>query len=202
MKMRSTALMHTAKIGYIVMSVVFCLAGLIFIIRPNISAAFLGYLLGISLIVFGAIKIIGYCSRDLYRLAFQYDLEFGIVLIVIGAIVAAKPFDALGFIFIATGIVALAGSLFKIRIALEAKEFGINAWWIITAFAVIAAFIGVILIIRPWESAKMLTVLLGISFLAEGVLNLCVAVSTVKIINNQYPDVIEAEFYETGEENR
>ena len=202
MKMRSTALMHTAKIGYIVMSVVFCLAGLIFIIRPNISAAFLGYLLGISLIVFGAIKIIGYCSRDLYRLAFQYDLEFGIVLIVIGAIVAAKPFDALGFIFIATGIVALAGSLFKIRIALEAKEFGINAWWIITAFAVIAAFIGVLLIIRPWESAKMLTVLLGISFLAEGVLNLCVAVSTVKIINNQYPDVIEAEFYETGEENR
>ena len=202
MKMRSTALMHTAKTGYIVMSVVFCLAGLIFMIRPDVSAAFLGYLLGSSMIVFGAIKMIGYYSRDLYRLAFQYDLEFGIVLIVIGAIVLTKPFDALSFIFVATGIVVLADSLFKIRIALDAKKFGINAWWIITAFAVIAALIGILLVIRPWESAKMLTVLLGVSFLAEGVLNLCVAVSTVKIINNQYPDVIESEFYETEAENR
>ena len=52
--------MHMAKTGYIVMSVVFCLAGLMFIIRPDVSAAFLGYLLGISMIVFGTIKIIGY----------------------------------------------------------------------------------------------------------------------------------------------
>ncbi len=202
MKMRSTTLMHTAKTGYIVMSTVFCLAGLIFIIHPDVSATFLGYLLGISMIVFGTIKIIGYYSKDLYRLAFQYDLEFGMVLIVIGAIVVAKPFDVLNFIFIAIGIVILSDSLFKIRIALDAKKFGINAWWIITAFAVISALIGILLVIRPWESAKMLTVLLGISFLSEGVLNLCVAVSTVKIINNQYPDVIEAEFYETGAENR
>ncbi len=201
MKMRSTALMHTAKIGYIVMSAVFCLVGLIFMIRPDVSATFLGYLLGISMIVFGAIKIIGYYSKDLYRLAFQYDLEFGIVLIVIGAIVVAKPFDVLNFIFIAMGIAILSDSLFKIRIALDAKKFGINAWWTITAFGVLAALIGILLVIRPWESAKILMVLLGISLLSEGVLNLCVAISTVRIINNQYPDVIE-EFYETEEESK
>lgn len=186
--------MRTAKIGYIVMSAVFCLAGLMFMIRPDISAAFLGYMLGIAMIVFGIIKIIGYYSRDLYRLAFQYDLEFGIVLIVIGAIVLAKPFDVLNFIFIATGIAILSDSLFKIRIAFDAKKFGVNAWWTILCFALLTGLIGLLLVIRPFESAKILTVLLGASLFSEGLLNLCVAVSTVKIIKNQYPDVIESEF--------
>ena len=35
--------------------------------------------------------------------------------------------------------------------------------------------------------------LLGISLLSEGILNLCVAVSTVKIVKHQYPDVIDAD---------
>ena len=197
MKMRSTAPMRVAKIGYIVMSVVFCAAGLMFIIRSDVSAAFLGYLLGVSMVVFGAIKIVGYFSKDLYRLAFQYDLEFGIIMIVLGVIVLARPLDVLNFIFIAAGIATLADSLFKMRIATDAKKFGIEAWWTILALAVLTGAIGIMLIVRPWESAQVLTVLLGISLLAEGLLNLCVALSTVKIVKNQYPDVIEADFYET-----
>lgn len=188
--------MRVAKIGYIVMSVVFCAVGLMFIIRSDVSAAFLGYLLGISMVVFGAIKIVGYFSKDLFRLAFQYDLEFGVILIVLGVIVLAKPLDVLNFVFIATGIATLADSLFRIRIAMDAKRFGIESWWMILAIAVATGAIGIILIVRPWESAGVLTVLLGISLLAEGLLNLCVAISTVKIVKNQYPDVIEAEFYE------
>ena len=196
MKMRSTAPMRVAKVGYIVMSAVFCAVGLIFIIRPDVSAGFLGYLLGTAMIVFGAIKIVGYFSKDLFRLAFQYDLEFGVILIVLGVIVLAKPLDVLNFVFIATGIATLADSMFKLRIATDARKFGIDAWWTIFAFAVLTGVIGILLVIRPWESARILTALLGISLLSEGILTLCVAISTVKIVKNQYPDVIEAEFYE------
>ena len=56
----------------------------------------------------------------------QYDLEFGVILIVIGMIVLIKPFDVLNFIFIAVGVAVLADSLFKMRIAADAKKFGIN----------------------------------------------------------------------------
>lgn len=43
------------------------------------------------------------------------------------------------------------------------------------------------------------TALLGISLLAEGILNLCVVLSTVKIVRHQRPDVIEGEFREPEE---
>ena len=38
--------------------------------------------------------------------------------------------------------------------------------------------------------------LLGASLVCEGVLNFCVAVSTVKIVANQRPDRIEGEYME------
>lgn len=196
MKMRSTTPMRVAKIGYVIMSVVFCVVGILFMVWSDVSTVALGYALGGAMIVFGIIKMVGYFSKDLFRLAFQYDLELGIVLTVLGIIVLAKPFDVMNFIFIAMGIAILTDSLFKARIAYDAKRFGITVWWMILALAIVSGVIGVMLIIRPWESARMLTVLLGISLLSDGVLNLCVVISTVKIIKNQYPDVIEAEFYE------
>ena len=188
--------MRVAKIGYVIMSVVFCVVGILFMVWSDVSIVALGYALGGAMIVFGIIKMVGYFSKDLFRLAFQYDLELGIVLTVLGIIVLAKPFDVMNFIFIAMGIAILTDSLFKARIAYDAKRFGITVWWMILTLAIVSGVIGVMLIIRPWESARMLTVLLGISLLSDGVLNLCVVISTVKIIKNQYPDVIEAEFYE------
>ena len=83
MKMRSVAPMKIAKIGYIVVSVLFCIAGILFIALPEISTKIVGIEIGIAAIVFGIVKLIGYYSKDLYRLAFQFDLEFGILMVVL-----------------------------------------------------------------------------------------------------------------------
>ena len=193
--MRSVTPMHIAKIGYIVLSVVFCIVGVLFVAWSDIGTQVLSLALGIAMIVFGGIKIVGYFSKDLFRLAFQFDLELGIISAVLGIIVLLNPFGTITFIFIAMGIAILADALFKIRIAIDAKRFGVGAWWMILSLAFLTAIAGVLLVFRPWESANILTVLLGISLLSEGILNLCVAVSTVKIVKYQYPDVIDADFY-------
>ena len=55
-------------------------------------------------------------------------------------------------------------------------------------FAVLAVAAGILLIIRPAQAARVLTVFLGISVLADGILNLIVALLAVKIIDHQLPD--------------
>lgn len=197
MKMRSVTPMRIAKIGYIVMSVMFCIAGALFIALPDISITMIGISMGIAMIVFGIVKLVGYFSRDLFRLAFQFDLEFGILLLVLGLIVLIRPDDLMTFICIALGISILTDGLFKVQIALDSKRFGIKSWWVILALAVVAGTIGVFLIFRSAKSAQFLTVLLGVSILAEGILNLYTVISTVLIIKHQQPDVIEIEYSET-----
>lgn len=199
METRSMTPMRVAKTGYVVMSVVFCVVGVLFIALPARSAVMIGRVLGAAMVVFGAVKLVGYFSRDLYRLAFQYDLEFGILLIALGVIVLLRTNGVMDFICIAAGVAILADGLFKIQIAIDSRRFGIRDWWLILALAVVAGGVGLMLIFRPWESVQVLTVLLGAALLAEGVLNLCVALSAVKIVKNQQPDVIETDYFEVRE---
>lgn len=196
MKNRCSIPMWVAKAGYIVMSLVFCGAGVLFIVKPELSAMVVSRALGAAMIVFGLIKLVGYFSKDLFRLAFQYDLGFGLLLIALGILVLAKPAGVLDFIFVALGIAILADGLFKVQIAVDSKRFGISTWWLTLVLAMVTGVVGLALVFRPWDSARLLTTLLGAALLAEGILNLCVAVSTVKIVDHQRPDVIEVTSFE------
>ena len=196
MKMRSVTPMRIAKSGYIIMSAAFCIMGLLLMIFPEVSATVIYRVLGIAIIIFGAVKLIGYFSHDLFRLAFQYDLAFGVLLLALGVIVLTRPENVMSFLFIALGIAILADGLFRVQVALDAKTFGVKAWWLLLTLAILTGIVGVTLIFRPLESAQLMTALLGVSLLAEGILNLCVAISTVKIIRHQRPDVIDVEAYE------
>ncbi len=198
--MRSVAPMRAAKIGYIVISAVLCAIGVMLITDPALSASLLGIICGITFIMFGIVRLVGYFSKDLYRLAFQYDLALGILLITIGTIMATRPGSLMNFICIALGISVLADSLFKIQIAAESKRFGIHKWWLILVCALFTGIFGFVLILRPSASGSVLRVLLGITLLTEGILNFSTAITAVKIIKHQQPDVIEAGYYEERED--
>ena len=197
--MRATFPMRVAKIGYIIMSAMMCLLGMILIIFPDFSVSLLGILCGSILIVFGCIRLVGYFSKDLYRLAFQYDLVFGTLMIVIGIVALVRPEGLLNFVCIALGISIMTDSMFKIQIAIDSKRFGIKEWWLIFGTAIIAGVFGLILIFRPAEGSSLLTIFFGIALLSEGILNISTALTTVKIIENQMPDNIDS-YYEESED--
>lgn len=189
--MRSTVPMKAAKTSYIISSAAFCIIGLVLMIHPSFSVSVIGVICGISMMFFGAVKILGYFSKDLFRLAFQYDLATGILLLILGALVMVKPDGFMNLICIALGITVLAEGLFKVQIAIDSKRFGISRWWLIMALAVLAGIHGALLVFRPAESSEILTVILGVSLLCEGILNLITVLTAVKIVKNQQPDVIE-----------
>lgn len=196
MRLRSVAPLRTAKIGYIVISAALCALGIVLIAVPELSASVLGIVCGILLIVFGAVRLAGYFSRDLYRLAFQYDLPFGILLMVLGAVMLIRPGSLVNFICIALGLSVLSDGLFKSQIAWEARRFGIGKWWLILTLAVISCACGLALMLRPGEGGRLIMIVLGITLLSEGILNLCTALTAFKIVRNQKPDIIEVEYRE------
>ncbi len=198
--MRSVVPMRTAKIGYIVISALLCVLGILLIAVPAFSIAAVGVICGAILILFGAIRLVGYFSKDLYRLAFQYDLAFGIMMIALGIIMLLRPGSLMHFICITLGLSFLADGLFKIQIAMDSKNFGIHEWWLILALAIITVLFSIALIVRPSESSRVLTVLIGISMLCEGILNIGTMITAVKIIKHQQPDMIEVHCYEERED--
>lgn len=196
MKMRSAVPMKVAKFGYITISIAFCLMGIWILWIPEPPVASVGFFLGIVMIVFGIIKLVGYFSRDLFRLAFQNDLQFGLLLIILGFITLAKREDVVSFLCIAYGISMVTDGLFRGKTALEAKRFGIRSWWITMILSGLTGLIGIAVIAWPPTAITMAKTLLGLSLILEGGLSLSVSISMVKIIKHQRPDIIDAEYLE------
>lgn len=143
------------------------------------------------MMLFGLVKIIGYCSKDLYRLAFQFDLAFGILFMALGIILIIRTDVMVNLICIVMGICVLADALLKIQISIDSKTFGIQKWWLILAMAILTGVAGFLLVFRPSESIQVIVILLGISLITEGVLNLITILTAVKIIRHQRSEIID-----------
>lgn len=174
-----------AKRGYMVISALFCILGLVLIFMPDFSLEKIYRIGGIMLAAFGIIKIVGYFSEDLYRLAFQFDLAIGILLIVLGFVLALNKHILFLPIRILLGIFILGDALLKIQTAIDAKRFGIEQWWIIIMASAVAGITGLLLLCRYYESTLYSVILLGASLLAEGVLNLITTITAVEVIRDR-----------------
>ena len=189
--MQSTKAIRIAKVSYIILSSLFIALGIGLIALRDLSVSLIGITAGVMLIAFGIVKLIGYFSKDLYRLAFQFDLSLGLMLAVLGIIILRNPNQAIAFLCLMLGIATMADGMFKLQSALEARRFGLKSWPLILVLAVGAGIVGILLALHPMQSARFLTVLLGIGMILEGVLNLSTALCGIKIIRNQRADGFE-----------
>lgn len=176
---RSVAPMKAAKIGYLVISGLLCAMGILIILHPETSMHTIGILCGLTLIVFGAIKLVGYFSKDLFRLAFENDLSSGILMLALGVSLLLHTEGTLSFFCTVIGILILADGLFKVQIAADARPFGIRQWGLLMAAAIATAACGGILIFRPGASMRLMARLLGVSLILEGALNVITMLTTV-----------------------
>ena len=188
--MRSVSPVKAARTGYIVISALLVILGVSVMLRPELFVTAVSTVAGATMIVFGTVKLVGYFSKDLFRLAFQYDLALGILLILLGLGALIRPELFLKFVGIVFGLCILTDGLLKIQTALDSKSFGISKWWLIMAAALASSAAGTVLVLHPSEGASVLAVLTGLSLVCEGTMNLIMMFTAVKITKKQLPDSI------------
>lgn len=184
---------QAAKRGYLFISLLLCTLGVLLMTVPDFSSALLCRFCGVIIVLFGLIKIVGYCSHDLYRLAFQFDLAYGILLMALGTIMVIRTSEMISLICVILGICVLTDALLKIQISIDSRSFGIPRWWMILIAAVLTGIVGFLLVLRPTQSTRVIMILLGIGLAAEGVMNMITILLAVKIIEHQIPEIKDSE---------
>lgn len=175
--------LRIARDGYILISIIFYIAGIIYMVVSPVSPLVICICSGIILIAYGIVKIIGYCSDDLYDLAFQYDLACGILLIVVGIIVLGCNLRIQHYLSPALGLLILMDAVLKVQTSKDARKFGLETWnWILT-FSIIAGVFGVLIIVKPFPGIRPSHVIDGCGLLVEGFMNHLTVRETVKITN-------------------
>ena len=181
------SLLKIAKTGYLVLSALLILAGVGLAFFSDTFYPILAVLLGILFLVFGAVKLAGFFSKDPYQLVFESDLVFGILYLALGLLLLLRPAHTMAFFGIVSGLMLLADGLTRVRIALDARPFGIRAWWLILVSAIATAILGVVLLFHPSEGTQVLTQLLGISLMVDGVMNISTILAAVRVIRAARP---------------
>lgn len=176
-----------ARTGYILISFLFYLSGIICITIPEINGKAAAIAGGMILIVYGVIKIIGYLSKDLYCLAFQYDFACGLLLIVLGIVVLAMGRGFRGHLLSGIGVLVLLDSLLCIQTSIDAKRFGLSAWPAILFFSILSGVLGAALIVANTQ------LIAGYSLLAEGVMRHYIVHCTVYLSPGHDPSPMEKE---------
>lgn len=181
------SMLKIAKTGYLVLSALLLLAGVGLTFFSDTFYPILTVLLGVLFLAFGIVKLVGFFSKDPYQLVFEADLVFGILYLVFGLLLLIRPAHTMAFFGILFGLILLADGLTRVRIALDARPFGIRAWWLILISALATAILGVILLFHPGEGTKVLTQLLGISLMVDGVMNISTILTAVRILRAARP---------------
>ena len=197
--MRSTVPMHIAKTGYIVSAVLLIALGIVLCCQPTLSVQTIGRYGGALMVLFGVFKLVGYFSKDLFRLAFQYDFAAGVLLELVGAVLLFRPTETVALLCGIVGVMVVADGLFKIQISMDARQFGLRAWWVILVMGLLTCVAGTLPVVQPSKNLAVLGVLLGTTLIAEGLLNLATAVAAVRIVANQVPDCGIVTSYERDE---
>ena len=137
------------KNAYSIMTVCLILVGAILLFWPQMGLDMICKIYGIFLVIYGIAKLSGYFARDLFQLAFQFDLALGIASLIFGFVMIFRTGYAIEFLAGLIGVFMLIDAVFKIQTAIEANRFGIERWWMILVIALIVAIIGVLLLIQP-----------------------------------------------------
>lgn len=170
-----------AKISYTILAIFFCLLGTVMLLMPGTVLTWIAAVIGVGMILFGLVRILGYYSKDLYNLAFQNDLTQGVLMLVLGFAVLLHTETTTALIGGMIGIVILADGLLRIQMSMDARRFGLQKWWLVLTIAVLTVLAGIMLIFRPHAGGAALITCAGVALIVDGILNLCVAICTVKL---------------------
>ena len=97
-----------------------------------------------------------------------------------GIIFIARPNHIVGVLPALIGILILLDGGMRIQTAKDAKVLGYERWWLVMILRAAASLLGLLLNLKPFESAAEMMMLLVITLLIDGIQNLWLVLSTVK----------------------
>lgn len=138
-------------------------------------------IIGALCILVGGAKMLGYFSNDLYRLAFQFDFAAGLFLLIIGILFLIVGNRNPQAISITIGIYVFLDGLLKLQTALDARKFGVPKWFIMLLTAVLVVLVGLVALLAPYLDEIPQFVLLAVSLIVDGLVNIWITAYTVRI---------------------
>ena len=166
--------MKNKNISKFISSLIYILMGLALILKPELVEDAFCYILAAAAILMGIVKLVAYLATKVEtRIAEDTNgFALGISLILLGLFVLMKSTMFVILIPFVLGFMITFKGIEGIQNVLNLKKFGFGYQKKVMVVSVIIAIFGIVVMVNPFSTLKILLVMLGIGLLASRVFDL------------------------------
>ena len=177
-------------------SILLVIFAVFLIVQPVNMTKTLIIIIGAVLVVDGIIDIVNYLAADREYRMFSLGIFEGIIELLAGALFLLN-YEALIVVFpIILGIVIITKNMFKMQLALNLKQLGYNNWMYALLISLIVILLGIVVILNPFDSLKILVMTSGIIILVSEIINIIYSIVIIKQMKKIDKTVKEAIYEE------
>ncbi len=163
------------SITSIIFSLLFIFTGIFLLLKPETAINIVCYVLGVILVLWGVVSIIQFFSDKNSTNYLSLSFIFGAFVFIFGIIILIKPSIIASIVPLLLGVWMVINGVTKLSYSLSIYKINKNILSIIGSILIV--IFGVTLIFNPFEGAKGLTQIIGISLIVYSVLDLAESIA-------------------------
>lgn len=153
-------------------AVLYLIVGLLLLFYPQSIADLICNLVGVGMIVYGAVLIISYFMMDLQDSLFRNDFVFGIVWILLGILVIKEKSVFQAMIPFIMGIMIISSGFLKLQDGIDAIRMGYPKSWVYLIMAAISIVLGLVILFNLISANALLYQIIGAGLVYCGISDL------------------------------
>ena len=160
------------EIGQAILSAAYIALGIVLIVHPGIAGIIICRAIGLFFLLFGGFREFVALRARGANWGYQLHLAINVIAIAFGIFSLARPQEVLSVLPVVLGVYLLMECVGKIQRALLLKSFGYVRWWTALLTGLLAAALGVLLLVNPFAAMESMLRFLGVSLVVDGVSDL------------------------------
>lgn len=153
------------------------ITGIILIAKPEQSVQFICIIFGAVMILLGIGSLVSYFTK----MKFTLLAVIGILTIIIGVMICVRYERLVSAVIFLFGLFVTVSGVVDFVSALDARKNNLKSWIFSLVMSIGVTILGLIVLINPFDSAILLTRLLGLSLLIYTMLDLITFIQVRKI---------------------
>ena len=187
-----TSFLKSIYRGNIIYAICLIVLGLIFIVWPADSRQVLIRVLGALLVLSGAALIVLYFKAR--KRGLPVSVVGGVILVVLGILMLAKPENFVQFVIIVAGAFIGASGVLNFCQTLSLAMVRFRLWWVAMIMSIFTIVFAVLVISQPGKIADVIFIVTGIFLVLDGITDLWMARmihSDVRAVRNEVSAIVD-----------
>ena len=196
-------LLKQVKWETLLSSSLYIVLGVVALVIPDTMVKTLGYLIGILLIVAGAVSMICYLLREASQNYYRNDFGYGLVGIAVGILFLYKVEWIISLVPVILGILVVASGCRKLQDVIDMKRLGYGNWVTVLILAAVNVVLGVALIANSLDAALLFLQLVVAGLIFSGVTDIATCFYLAKKAKGYFDDLsaVDSTFAEVLDED-